>query len=88
MADDTKEIRLTAEDWSMLRIAMDNDVLDNRFAATLNDEYAQKQERRMALRDRLYTLGVFAQGPFAVVMRVEEGTEPTIRPEEENKELL
>lgn len=72
MSDETKEIRLTHDELTMLRIAMDNDVLDNRITATLNDKYAQQQERRMALRDRLYTLGVFAQGPFTVVMRVEE----------------
>lgn len=85
MADDTKEIRLTAEDWSMLRIALDDAILDKRFAATLNDEWAQQQERRMALRDKLYTLGLLERQPFAVTMRV---VELAIRLEEAGKELL
>lgn len=84
-ADETKEITLTSDDLTMLRIALDDAILDKRFAATLNDEWAQEQERRMALRDKLYTLGLLERQPFAVTMRV---VELAIRPEEENKELL
>lgn len=72
MEDETKAITLTSDELTTLKIALDNYIADNRFGATLNEEFAADQAKREALRDKLYRIGLWENGPFAVVMRVEE----------------
>lgn len=67
--DETKEVRLTRDEMTILRIALDNYIAENRFAAT----FRQQQERREALRDKLYRLGIFESNPFTFMVRVEQG---------------
>ena len=71
--DETKEVRLTRDEMTILRTALDNYIAENRFAATLNDEFRQRQERRESLRDKLYRLGIFESNPFTFMVRVEQG---------------
>ena len=77
--DETKESRLTPEEWVMLRIALDAYILESKFAAQLNEEFRQQQAAKEALQTKLTKLGLWEQGPFSVVMRVEKGEKEMLR---------
>ena len=73
--DETKQVRISPEEWTILRIALDNYVTESRFGATFSDELKRRYEEREALQKKMVTLGLWEKKPFSVVMRVETSEE-------------